>query len=73
MKYFLYILQSENSQKYYIGISQNLELRLTYHNSTEKGFTARYRPWKIVFTKKYNFKKEALISEKKPRNGKVKL
>ncbi|MBU1117005.1 MAG: GIY-YIG nuclease family protein, partial [Bacteroidetes bacterium] len=45
MIYFLYILKSKSANKFYVGISQSPTLRLQYHNSFEKGFTARYRPW----------------------------
>ncbi|MBK6914942.1 MAG: GIY-YIG nuclease family protein [Ignavibacteriales bacterium] len=51
MSYFLYILKSFSTDKFYVGISANPELLLSYHNSFEKGFTSRYRPWKIIFNK----------------------
>jgi len=73
MKYFLYILQSISSEKLYIGISQNPSTRLCYHNSVEKGFTARYRPWKIVFTKEFPSKAEAALAERKVKNWKSKI
>jgi len=72
MKYYLYILKSEIEDKYYTGISLNPEKRLKYHNSFEKGFTSRYRPWKIVFVKEYLSKKEALMAEKKIKSWKSK-
>jgi len=56
MGYWLYILKSKSADKYYIGISQNPERRVCYHNTLEKGFTSRYRPWQIVFTKEYDGK-----------------
>jgi putative endonuclease len=65
MKYSLYILKSETIDKYYIGISQNPLKRLEYHNSLEKGFTSRYRPWKIIFVKEYPSKEQATMAEKK--------
>ena len=70
MSYFLYILKSLSADKFYVGISANPELRLSYHNSFEKGFTSRYRPWKIVFTKMFPSKKEALAAEKKIKSWK---
>jgi putative endonuclease len=65
MNYYLYILKSQSAEKYYTGISQNPERRLEYHNTIEKGFTSRYRPWKIVFIKEYKSKREAMLAEKK--------
>ncbi len=62
--YYLYILESISSGKFYVGYSENPERRLEFHNSIEKGFTSRYRPWKIVYTKVYYTKKEAMAAER---------
>lgn len=70
MGYSLYILKSESSDKYYVGSSANPRLRLAYHNSFEKGFTSRYRPWKIVFTKEFLSKNEANNTERKIKKWK---
>ena len=72
MEYFLYILRSEISDKYYTGISNNPENRLLFHNSIEKGFTSRYRPWEIVFKKKFNNKADARLAELKIKKWKSK-
>ncbi len=73
MKHFLYILKSQVADKYYVGISQNPELRLQYHNSFESGFTSRYRPWEIIFKKEYQTKKEAMLAERKLKSWKSKI
>jgi putative endonuclease len=70
MIYYLYILKSIASGKDYTGISENPERRLEYHNSIGKGFTARYRPWEIVFSKKYSTKIKALEIERKIKSCK---
>jgi putative endonuclease len=72
MKYFLYILKSQVGDKCYTGISQNPQRRLEYHNTLEKGFTSRYRLWKIVFVKEYELKGEAMLIEKKIKSWKSK-
>jgi putative endonuclease len=72
MKHSLYILQSKSCGKYYVGISQNPEIRVQYHNTIEKGFTSRYRPWKIVFTQEYETKETALAKERKVKRWKSK-
>jgi putative endonuclease len=72
MEYYLYILKSSKIGKYYIGISQNPQKRLDYHNTFEKGFTSRYRPWSIVYTQLFNSKFEASMAEKKLKNWKSK-
>ena len=70
MRYYLYILKSISVGRYYTGISQNPKRRLEYHNTLEKGFTSRYRPWEIVLIKEYNSKKEAMRAEKKVKSWK---
>ncbi len=50
----LYILYSASLDKYYIGISQDVNRRLKQHNRpSSKGWTARGRPWELVFTHEY--------------------
>ena len=61
--YCLYILKSESAPRYYYGISEDPERRLSCHNSIEKGFTSRYRPWKLVFVKQYPSRTEAHRAE----------
>ena len=70
MIYFLYILKSKSANKFYVGIYQNPTLRLQYHNSFEKRFTARYRPWEIVFSHEFNSKTEAANIESKIKSWK---
>ena len=72
MKYFLYILHSKNYDKHYVGISNNPQRRLHFHNTVEKGFTSRYRPWEIVYIKEFSDKKSAIQAEKKIKNWKSK-
>ncbi|QOJ30459.1 MAG: GIY-YIG nuclease family protein [Ignavibacteriales bacterium] len=73
MKCFVYILQSESSGKYYIGISENPDRRLEFHNTLEKGFTSRYRPWKIVYTKEFSDRTSAHKVELKLKSWKSKI
>jgi len=73
LSYYLYILKSHNGYKYYTGISSDPNRRLLYHNTIEKGFTARYRPWEIVFTIEMKSKEDALKAEKKIKRMKSKV
>ncbi len=72
MIYYLYILKSKMIEKLYIGISQDPQKRLSYHNTIEKGFTSRYRPWEIVYLKEFSNKQEALVTERKLKGWKNK-
>lgn len=73
MAYYLYVLKSQKTDKFYIGISNNPQRRLEFHNSIEKGFTARYRPWEIAFIKEFLDKPEALKAEKRVKSWKSKI
>jgi putative endonuclease len=64
------MLHSASADRYYVGISSNPERRLEFHNSMEKGFTSRYRPWKSVYTKEYESKALAQNAEQKIKSWK---
>ncbi|MDD5766249.1 MAG: GIY-YIG nuclease family protein [Candidatus Marinimicrobia bacterium] len=57
--YSLYILYSAKIDQYYVGISNDPENRLFYHNLGLKGWTKRGIPWELVFTKSYTSKEAA--------------
>ena len=59
MAYFVYILQSEKDESFYIGSTENPERRLEKHNLPHSGYTGRKQPWKIVYIEEYNSKTEA--------------
>lgn len=68
MRSYVYILYSENHDMYYVGATNNVEVRLNRHNSGLENHTKKYRPWKLVwFTEKPN-KSEAFKLEKKLKN-----
>jgi putative endonuclease len=50
MKYFVYILYSEAFDTYYKGQTYNVPKRVHRHNSGREKATARYRPWKLVWS-----------------------
>jgi putative endonuclease len=52
--HFVYVLWSETGRRFYIGISQNPEVREEQHNSGSfKSWSKRYRPWSIVFKEEH--------------------
>ncbi|NVJ47249.1 MAG: GIY-YIG nuclease family protein [Cytophagia bacterium] len=62
--YFIYILQSEKDESYYVGYSANPDSRLLKHNTSKSGYTASKKPWKLVYTETYSNKSDALKREK---------
>jgi putative endonuclease len=59
MEFFVYILFSQNKNRFYIGFTSNLEERVIRHNQKSKGFTGNTNDWKVVYTEKYNSKEVA--------------
>jgi putative endonuclease len=46
MKY-IYILENENAEHFYLGLTDDLRARLAKHNAGEVPHTSKYRPWRI--------------------------
>jgi len=61
---FLYILQSLVTNNHYVGITDNLQKRLDYHNNGRVFSTKNKRPWKIIYNEEHKNIKEAREREK---------
>lgn len=68
--YIVYALYSPKYNKHYYGFTSNLEQRMLSHNKLGNGWTARYRPWIIIYTRGFEMKSEAMIHEKWLKSGK---
>lgn len=67
----VYALYSEKHNKIYIGYTSNIEQRLLSHNELEtKGYTLKYRPWKIIYTETLVTKSDAIKREKQLKTAK---
>jgi len=65
MLYTVYILYSELHNKIYIGFTSNLIERFKSHNSLgAKGWTIKFRPWRVVYCEYFATKQEARQREK---------
>ncbi|MCL6097413.1 MAG: GIY-YIG nuclease family protein [Bacteroidetes bacterium] len=75
MKYFIYILKSLNFVKTYVGMTNDLERRLSEHNSGKSIYTRKFKPWKIIYTEEYGTIEEARNKEKyyKTSAGRIQL
>jgi len=63
MTFFAYILKSLKDEIHYYGSTSNLENRLKIHNSGKSKFTKGHRPWKIIYSEKFNTRSEAMMRE----------
>jgi len=71
--YFVYLLQSQKDQKFYIGYTQDIKERLKYHNSGRSRFTKNRGPWKLVAFLEFLTRSEAIIEEKRIKSLKNRL
>ena len=68
MEYFVYILYSQKTDRYYVGQTQNLEERLERHNSGRNKSTKPGIPWIIVHFELLSDRSAALEREKYIKN-----
>lgn len=64
MKYFVYILKSIEYDKTYVGMTNNLERRLSEHNAGKSIYTRKFKPWKLVYKEEVLDRKSAREKEK---------
>ena len=62
MKY-VYMLQSlEDSERYYVGSTDDLKERLKYHNAGKVVHTSKYKPWRVNTYIAFSDEKRARVS-----------
>jgi len=65
MNYFVYILESVKTKKYYIGQTEDLENRLKRHNTGRNKSTKKDAPWALKWWKMLKTRSEAIQEEMK--------
>ena len=74
MLYTVYVLYSTRYDKLYIGYTSNLLHRFKSHNLLgTKGYTAKFRPWLVIYCEYYSGKAEAMKREKQIKSGQGRL
>ncbi|UZE49440.1 GIY-YIG nuclease family protein [Rhodopseudomonas sp. P2A-2r] len=68
MKY-VYILESLDSEHFYIGIADDLRARLMKHNAGEVPHTSKYRPWRIKTYVAFSDERQAFAFEQYLKSG----
>jgi putative endonuclease len=66
--FYVYILLSSITNRYYIGQTSNLEDRLLRHNSGYEKSSAPYAPWCLLLSLEKPTRSEAIILERKLKN-----
>jgi len=68
--FFVYIIRSIKTKKYYVGCTNNIERRLKEHNNN-KTFSLKNRgPFELIYKEEYSTLKEARKREKEIKSYK---
>ncbi len=68
MKY-VYILKSEDSDHFYVGVTDDLRTRLAKHNAGEVPHTSKYGPWRLRTYIAFDDEERAFAFEKYLKSG----
>jgi predicted GIY-YIG superfamily endonuclease len=68
MKY-VYILESQNSEHFYVGLTDDLRARSAKHNAGEVPHTSKYRPWQLKTYVAFSNEERAVAFEKYLKSG----
>ncbi|NQU80647.1 MAG: GIY-YIG nuclease family protein [Bacteroidetes bacterium] len=69
MKYYAYVLFSRKYNKYYKGHCQNLDQRLSEHNTGKTKSIKPFIPWEIIYYESFNTLEGAIKREKYFKSG----
>ena len=62
--HYVYVLKSEQHQRFYVGMTENVETRLKQHNSGKTKSTMPWKPWILFFAEEFETRVEARAREK---------
>ena len=70
MPYWVYILQSESSGRYYVGHTNNLDDRLRRHTEGRTAANRGRGPWRLVYREEFPTRQAAAAREQAIKNRK---
>ena len=63
-KFFVYIIQSKKDFTFYVGQTNDLDVRLSKHNDGFSKYTSSKLPWRLVYFEMFDTRTEAIKREK---------
>ncbi len=70
MQYMVYIIFSKKLDKYYVGYSEDIYVRLKQHNEGFSTYTSRANDWQIKYSEAFESRELAMKREKEIKNKK---
>ena len=69
-KRIVYIIRSNvDGARHYVGITNDIDARLDWHNHGPSGYSIQYRPWSLVVALQFPTEQEAVRFEKYLKSG----
>ena len=68
--FYVYILENDTTHQYYTGSTDDLTRRLDEHASGKSRFTRHKGPWKLVYSKGFETRSQAVRREMEIKNKK---
>ncbi len=72
MLFYVYIIQSQKDDSFYIGSTGDLKDRVARHNAGRSRYTKTKLPWELVYYEEFRTKSEALKRENQIKRRKSK-
>lgn len=63
MKFYLYILYSSKLDRYYVGSTRDIKVRLERHLQSHGGFTSKAKDWELRYSEAFTTRLEAVQRE----------
>jgi predicted GIY-YIG superfamily endonuclease len=67
--FFVYIIQSLSDDSFYIGVTGDIEKRLSEHNDGSAKYSSAHRPYRLISYTAFTDKQKALAFEKYLKSG----
>lgn len=67
--FFVYAISSLERNYIYVGLTENLDRRISEHNSGKNRTTQPYRPFKLIYFEEFETRMDARIKEKYFKSG----
>jgi putative endonuclease len=71
--FFVYIIQSVKTKKYYVGCTNNGKRRLGEHNKGLSKYTKSFTPWVLMYTEQFGTLSKARMREKGIKSWKKRI
>jgi putative endonuclease len=63
--FYIYVLYSKATQRYYVGSTEKVEKRIQEHNSGKSKSTRAGTPWELIYTECFETRSKAMQQEKR--------